>query len=138
MAMSCQNTLSSGSGSSIIQSMTRNNYRTSLALRPRSYKPGTIRSFQACRPAGLPCVCREVQQLHGRKADAGLAAEQAVAKLARPPGRVVVGQHGEARHWPIVPVEDAVVVGVHAARELRVARRLHFDVDQHPALDAVL
>ena len=141
--------------------MTRNSSRTSFGLKPRSYRPRTSRSFQACRPAGSPCVCRafrwasttwangltlassiglvrrEVQQLHRREPEAGLAAEQAAAEVRRPPGGIVVGQHGEAGHRPIVPVEDAIIVDVHAPRELRVARRLHFDVDQHPALGAV-
>ena len=50
----------------------------------------------------------------------------------------MISAKSDPAHGFIIVVKDAIGVDVHAQRKIGVARRLHFDMNEHPAFDAGL
>ncbi len=97
-----------------------------------------LRQYNRCERVGrllegrlIPAV---IDQLDHREPNADLAAPVIVPKVVRTPARLLVAQDRQADHLAVVPVENPVVVHVHALRECLFSLPLHFDMNEQPSL----
>lgn len=79
---------------------------TALQMRHDYDRKGVVTCFQL-RPAILI-----IGELRRRKLKMNLAAPQLIAKSAGPPRVIVIGQDGKAGNQQIVPIKQAMVIGV--------------------------
>ena len=80
----------------------------------------------------------EVKQLDGKEVESRASTPATIFEVVFAPGRLVVGQDGQAHHRPIITVEGADVVDEHPLRESCLRLTLDLNVDQEPGFSAVV
>ncbi len=78
-----------------------------------------------------------IHELDDREFKAGAAAPQAGFEPIRPPEFLFIAQHRQADDVTMKPIEEPVIVHVHALGKARILLALHFDMNQDPRFDAI-
>ncbi len=83
-------------------------------------------------------VASVVEQLGAAERQGGVGSPASVAVAGRPPARALVAEHCQADYLPIIAAVDGNIVVEHAPGKVFLIRTLHLDVDQQPAVAAVV
>ncbi len=101
-----------------------------------------LRQYNCCKWIGRlfqgPVIPTEIDQFDDRKPNPDLRTPIIVPEVVRPPGRMLVAQHSQARDLVAVAVVNPVTVHVHSLREGLLPLSLNFDVNQQPGLPAAV